>query len=109
MRLQSALHRSESLPALSATLLSGLLGARGGSSGEAWRLQPQFQPQRSATHNVGPSGMSPLRISHAAKGRLIAPPTAVVPPFLGHNALFYSSLTRSSDHGRRGVDSARSG
>src|SRR6516165_3963971 len=46
--------------------------------------------------------MHTFRISHAAKGRPIAPPTAVVPPFLGHNALFYSSLTRSSDHGRRG-------
>src|SRR6266568_4647822 len=30
------------------------------------------------------------------------PPTVVVRPFLGHNALFYSSLTRSSDRGRRG-------
>src|SRR5215467_612024 len=42
--------------------------------------------------------ISPMR----PKGRPMAPPTAVVRPFLGHNALFYSSLTRSPDHGRRG-------
>src|SRR5262245_66190674 len=46
--------------------------------------------------------MHTFHISHAAKGRPIARPTAVVRPFLGHNALFYSCLTRSSDHGRRG-------
>src|SRR5262249_30416683 len=99
MRLQSALHRSESLPALSATLLGGLLGARGGTSGESWPLKPQFRPYRNAHIPYLPCGQRPAD----------APPTAVVRPFLGHNALFYSSLTRSSDHGRRGVDSARSG
>src|SRR5262249_44310197 len=48
-----------------------------------------------------PCGQRP--VSHAAKkaGRS-PPPTVVVRPFLGHNALVYSSLTRSSDHARRG-------
>src|SRR5215831_19219142 len=99
MRFQGALHRSESLPALSATLLGGLSARVAG---------PQGNPGLS-NHNSGPIAMHTFHISHAAKGRPNALPTAVVRPFLGHNALFYSSLTRSSDHGRRGVDSARSG
>src|SRR5262245_28946826 len=58
-----ALHRSEALPALSATLLGGLLSARGGTSGESWPLKPQFRPYRNAH----------VHISHAAKGRSIPP------------------------------------
>src|SRR5262245_39759772 len=46
--------------------------------------------------------MHTLHIYHAAKGRPNALPTAVVRPFLGLNASYYSALTRSSEHGRRG-------
>jgi len=63
MRLQGALRRSESLPASSATLLGGLLGARSGTSGESWPLKPQFRPYRNAH----------LHIPHAANGRPITP------------------------------------
>jgi len=78
MRLQGALRRSESLPASSATLLGGLLGARSGTSGESWPLKPQFRPYRNAH----------LHIPHAANGRPITPrQAAVVRPFLGHNAV----------------------
>src|SRR5215468_5532808 len=66
-RLQSALRRWESLPALSATLLGGLLGARGGTSGESWPLKPQFRPYRNAHLHISHAAQRPA--DRPAKGR----------------------------------------
>src|SRR5215472_16486427 len=94
-----ALRRSESLPASSATLLGGLLGARSGTSGESWPLKPQFRPYRNAH----------LHIPHAANRRPITPrQAAVVRPFRGHNAVLLMLDTYLRPW-TEGLDSARSG
>src|SRR4029077_8626395 len=70
--------RTESLPASSAILLGGLLGARSGTSGESWPLKPQFRPYRNAHLPYPPCGQRSAYHPRQA---------AVVRPFLGHNAV----------------------
>src|SRR5262249_26277361 len=99
MRFQSALHRSESLPALSATLLGGLLGARGGTSGESWPLKPQFRPYRNAHLHISYAAQRPA--DRPANGRRFDPFSATMPCFTHPRHVAPTMVG--------GADSARSG